>query len=351
MNPTYVSFGMIVFLGVICHIMPWLTRPTIFFGVTVAPDFRSTPDAKRITRAYQMQIWIHVAIALALGFVASIAHNEILLTLAYIWVGIGNLIALGMGNAAAKQYAIKLDSVREASLAPRNERMPGGPLAWMGPFLILGLSALYLNFHWDQIPERFPVHWGFNGPDRWVTRSVSGVYRIIMIGALSCFLIWLTARLILRSRRVAFRGEALAAEARFRAVNLKALLALEYLIAATFAVLPVITTIASQKIANVGIAYAGIIVVFVVVLITVLVQLGQGGTRLATFSGAPLPIGDHTPDDCWKLGILYVNRNDPAIFVEKRFGIGYTINFGNPITWIVIPAILLLVTITARLAH
>jgi uncharacterized membrane protein len=332
MNPMYVSFGMIVFMGVTCHVMPRLTRPTIFFGVTVAPEFRNTPDARRITRAYQVQIWIHVVIA-------------------YIWVGIGNLIALGMGNAAARCYAVKLDSIREASLAPRNERMPGGALAWMGPFLILGLSALYLNSHWDQIPERIPVHWGFNGPDRWVTRSISAVYRITAVGAISCFVIWLTAHLILRSRRVAFRGEALAAEVRFRAVNLKALLAVEYLMAITFAVLPVLSTIAPQKIAAIGMAYSGIVVVFAVVLITVLVQFGQGGTRLARSSGAPLPIGDRTPDECWKLGILYVNRNDPAFFVEKRFGIGYTINFGNPITWIVVPAFLLLVTITARLAN
>ena len=30
------------------------------------------------------------------------------------------------------------------------------------------------------------------------------------------------------------------------------------------------------------------------------------------------------------LGVFYVNRNDPSLFVEKRFGLGYTVNFGNP---------------------
>ena len=27
--------------------------------------------------------------------------------------------------------------------------------------------------------------------------------------------------------------------------------------------------------------------------------------------------------------MFYVNRDDPSIMVEKRFGVGYTINFGN----------------------
>src|SRR5581483_6375701 len=42
-----------------------------------------------------------------------------------------------------------------------------------------------------------------------------------------------------------------------------------------------------------------------------------------------------TPDDCWYLGSLYVNRNDPAIFVQKRIGFGYTMNWGNRLTWLI----------------
>ncbi len=33
----------------------------------------------------------------------------------------------------------------------------------------------------------------------------------------------------------------------------------------------------------------------------------------------------------WKLGLFYFNPQDPSIFLEKRMGIGWTINFGNPI--------------------
>ena len=51
--------------------------------------------------------------------------------------------------------------------------------------------------------------------------------------------------------------------------------------------------------------------------------------------------GDGTPDQCWKLGFLYINPADPAIFVEKRLGIGYTCNFGNQTTWLFLGLILL----------
>ena len=46
------------------------------------------------------------------------------------------------------------------------------------------------------------------------------------------------------------------------------------------------------------------------------------------------PVGDRTPDSAWVLGMLYVNHDDPALFVEKRFGIGYTLNFGHPLSWV-----------------
>jgi uncharacterized membrane protein len=44
---------------------------------------------------------------------------------------------------------------------------------------------------------------------------------------------------------------------------------------------------------------------------------------------------DRTPDDCWYLGSIYVNAKDPAIFVQKRIGFGYTVNMGNRLAWLI----------------
>ena len=48
------------------------------------------------------------------------------------------------------------------------------------------------------------------------------------------------------------------------------------------------------------------------------------------------PIGDTTPDSSWILGRLYFNRADPTLFVERRMGLGYTLNLGNPWSWLVL---------------
>ena len=45
------------------------------------------------------------------------------------------------------------------------------------------------------------------------------------------------------------------------------------------------------------------------------------------------------PDEGWN-GIFYFNPDDPALFVPKRYGIGYTLNFGNRWSWILLALIL-----------
>jgi len=54
--------------------------------------------------------------------------------------------------------------------------------------------------------------------------------------------------------------------------------------------------------------------------------------------------GQRPPDAAWK-GSFYSNPNDPALLVPKRFGIGYTLNFGNPWSWAVLAFVLLMVVV------
>jgi uncharacterized protein DUF5808 len=54
--------------------------------------------------------------------------------------------------------------------------------------------------------------------------------------------------------------------------------------------------------------------------------------------------GQRPPDAAWK-GSFYSNANDPALLVPKRFGIGYTLNFGNPWSWVVLAFVLLIVVV------
>ena len=54
------------------------------------------------------------------------------------------------------------------------------------------------------------------------------------------------------------------------------------------------------------------------------------GVRAAVYLQYPKPVVRHTEDVHWRFRRLYFNRQDPALFVPRRNGPGWTVNFGRP---------------------
>lgn len=77
--------------------------------------------------------------------------------------------------------------------------------------------------------------------------------------------------------------------------------------------------------------------------------LGQMGARLSVTGGNNEDTGVSNLDDDrnWKLGLFYYNRQDPSILVGRRFGIGWTFNFGNPRSWAVVASIAVILSFIA----
>ena len=50
-------------------------------------------------------------------------------------------------------------------------------------------------------------------------------------------------------------------------------------------------------------------------------------------------------DRHWRCGIFYVNRDNPNVFVSKRYGVGFTLNLGNSWSWAVLALILIAVVV------
>jgi len=75
--------------------------------------------------------------------------------------------------------------------------------------------------------------------------------------------------------------------------------------------------------------------------------MGQSGARIKlTHKKSDSDYDDIDDDQYWKFGIFYYNPQDPSVFIEKRMGIGWTLNFGNPKSLIFILSILAIVVIS-----
>ena len=65
----------------------------------------------------------------------------------------------------------------------------------------------------------------------------------------------------------------------------------------------------------------------------------------------PFFVRPRRPSDEEWTGVFYSNPKDPSLFVPKRFGIGYTLNFGNPWAWVVVIFILLAIALPIILSN
>jgi uncharacterized membrane protein len=348
-------------LAVAALFTPRLSRPDLFFAVTVNPSFRQSPAGREILRRYDRSV---VIVAL-MGFLLIVFVRSATTLLAMIGLLGPVVIELAGWFAAflaarhrAMPYHVEPTAQREAALQPRQVSLSGGWPAQSGPFLILAAVFLCLWLRWDSIPARIPIHWGVSGkPDGWAARSLASVFGCAAIGLLTCsFLLSLWYAVLRGVRRIHSSGARAVREARFIRVISFFLLGVEYWLSLLMGLLSLTALRANLE---APVPFLPILLgqtLLIGAIFFIAFRAGQGGWRWATpgenetLPPDSAPVGDRTPDECWKLGIFYFNRNDPALFVEKRFGIGWTVNMANPRAFLVLGGVLLFILATLAIA-
>ena len=343
--------SIIVLIGAMQCAVPAFTRPDLFFAITVHPEFRHTDSARAILRRYRVAVVIHTIVALLLTGTLLLAPALVALPVAgVLWQLGGTTFAYLHARRCTFPFAAAPSMEREAPLDTRKARTGGGWAIRSGPFLLLVGVAAWLRVHWKEIPARFAVHWDLAGhPNGWSQRTPGGVYGPLIIAAGCCLLLILFGSAIAGVRKVHATGPAAAAEMRFRKIMSGALIALAYAMAILFAFVALIP-LEHHPQPHVVLVMLGLLLL-AGLSVFLMLRAGQGGTRLARLAavpGAP-PAGDRTLDRYWKGGLFYVNPNDAAWLVEKRFGVGYTLNLGNPRAWIALGVLVLFLLLVSCL--
>ena len=97
-------------------------------------------------------------------------------------------------------------------------------------------------------------------------------------------------------------------------------------------------------IVSMGVAVAviiGVALLCVVGDLIVGVKYGQSGSRVFRMEASDTLLSDD--DRFWKLGMLYCNPDDASLFLPRRSGIGWTVNWGRPAVWALVVALVLFV--------
>jgi uncharacterized membrane protein len=309
-TPTFLVLIGLFAISALGHFSPQFTRPDVFFGATVEPAFRTSEAARRILRDYRIALWVS---AIAAGAFMWVLHRA---GVAFLLYGIGACGARVASHRRALIHAMTRSSIIEVDLSAPEEHVPGGLLITLLPFVALAGLGLWAVPHVDRLPDRLPVHWGFNGPNRWVITSPRSIIGLLLVQAFVCLLLTASALGVLHwSRRISVSGPSAAAERQFRRRAILLIFTAEY-----FTILPPAFSLLQAPALAMKLWCVALLVTVLAFVIS-LMRAGQGGARLTTVSGRP--IGDRTADARWIGGLIYFNPTDPALLVEKRMGIGW----------------------------
>lgn len=320
-----VSVNALIFL-----VLPMLSRRDIFFAVTVPVSFRDSALAAFTLRRYRILVLIGSALALAATRMA--ASSPRVIALAALIQTLVSTAAWVWAHRAIRPHAAAPEAIRVASLALRDMSYPGGRVAFVGPYLLLGAAALFMYLNWDLIPDRIPTKWGGTGAAiRWKTKTVSSVFGGFLFGTALVMATQLqTWFLLRRTRQIAATGEAADAEGSFRYRTAQQGVLATYFMAALSTYFSTRSLFTLDGSLGLGFwLIMGAIAVLTVAFTIWYISVGQGGQRRVRYVEGASAVGDASPDRAWKAGLFYFNPDDPAIFVETRMGVGWTLNFGN----------------------
>ena len=373
MNLIIFMFCAIVLLvGLILTVTPWLMPKTECFTVTVPHGARNEEPLRGLLRSYTCWMVAITALCvlawpatLALGRIdVTTRSGEFVLTLLLFVTTFAPIIA---SFALMLSYRARVKAVKQergwtaehaAAAFVGTEDFPKPlSLAWNLLYLPLigGLAAFTLS-HYDQFPSQIPMNIDLAGN---VTSSVPKspltvlfpTFFVAFMGAIFTLVHWGTIHSKKPVDPAAPVSSALA-YATFARVQSILMVVGGLLISGLTAGL-----ILASSLGAISVVYAAVItmvgtLVFVALVTIISLVMGQSGARL--FPDTTATGMSRDDDEHWLLGTIYCNRNDPSIFVPKRFGIGWTSNIARWETWALVAGLValcvLLIGLTGAMA-
>jgi uncharacterized membrane protein len=331
-------FAAIILLSMTIQIaLPNLWRPDNLFSVTIAEDARQHPEVRALIarwRIYNALIGLVAAAACTVtGLLPPSASLFLLPVLLLVYFITMPAIYVAF-HRQALAFALPAQGAtpRVASLRPR----PSGRLipSWweLVPLTVIALTVILLALRYPTTPAVVPTHFDPTGhADGFAPKSIWSYFNIVGV-QLGVWVILTLFGVGLSRSRVAPSAGATGASYRLIWARLVFVIKTGTLIFLSIAdLLPTSTQEPGALAGPLAVLPIALLVTILALTLTLALRYGQSGWRQRRRTGSPMTArGDATPDSAWKGGVFYYNPDDPALFVEKRYGLGWTLNFGHP---------------------
>jgi len=348
--------GMMLLIAVPLSFIPYWTRKTESFGTAIPEEYYWKPELKKMrSRFALLAIIIHVLLLAVFLILGTLVYTEeqsagVLLGVILFLQLAGNfLLYLSFyKKMKQKKASWNLSAEKTGMLTVdtkfRKVRLIYSNTWFLISFLMAAATILITFKYYGKIPEKIPMQYDFSGN---VTSWAEKSYRSVL--ALPAMQLLMTALFIFINTIIDRAKQQISAANPEKSLQQNIIFRRRwslYMIVSGSLLVLMFALIQFNFIfeLNPTLVFAMVMVLVVLMVIGAIVlsvTTGQGGSRV---KGSPSESGEQKlgrdDDKYWKLGVFYFNRQDPAIFIEKRFGIGWSNNWAHPISWVFIIVIL-----------
>ncbi|OAS85979.1 DUF1648 domain-containing protein [Metabacillus litoralis] len=331
--------------------VPYLVKRTVIFGITVPEMYVNNETLKSFKKKYTLLVSLFSFVALA-GYLLWAIFNTpteeqtvlvgtliqfgiILLSLSLYFYFHAKTLQLKTKNNWAEN--LKQVKITDLSVRSQDEMLPWS--IYLLPIIITFGVIGYTVLQYDLLPEQIPTHWGINGEADAFTEKTPMSAILMPLTLLMMQLMFLGIHVGTKKSGIKLSATSTSAS-RMRQLTLRKysswlMLLVSFLLTVMFSFFQ-LQTIHPELFAGATMLATPIIFLIVVLVGTITFAIKVGRSDKHNVVDTKENIADFDDDSHWKGGLIYLNRQDPSIFVEKRFGVGWSLNFGNPIGYFII---------------
>ena len=317
--------------------LPSINSPTVPFGVRVPAQRAGDPTVVRQTRLYRWRVLASGIVAAGVGVVIySVTGEPLLLPLSVLvlvgaWYGCFFLANHKIRAAkAAEGWYEGLHQGIAVDTGLRTDP-PRFPWLWLAPALIVVVATVVIGvISYPSMPEILVVHYDANGvPNRLAAKSVGTAFSLVFVQIGVTALLVGIAVAIFRSSRPDIDPARPVGSARWHR---------RYMSLGAKALLGLVATIDLGMLGASLLMWTGtvtswaplVVVLPILTAVVAAVVVMARNNRVRNEGEVDTGLTHRDDDKYWKGGLIYVNREDHALIVPRRFGLGWGLNFGNP---------------------
>ncbi len=316
-------------IGIIIAMIPYMTEKSVIFGVRIPLEYINSDIVNKMKKIYLFTVLIFTAI---FTFITLIIPYIFIISLMPLFIIIAEFMVY-----LPEHY--KLEKIKRDKHWTMNENKVTGvfniekakfPWFFGIPGILISVSIFITgSLYYKNIPHTFATHYNANGvPNAYSTKSIGSVFILgfisIVITAMIILLAFAIYKTSLKTDNASPDGEK------------RVMLFMERMVYTVLLIPAFInSTLLISSFSMWGILKENILVdiipifLMIILILVVSFKTGQLGSNIKINNDNKVS-SNSDDDSLWKAGVLYYNKNDTRLMVPKRFGVGYTINFGRP---------------------